>query len=60
MQSASGTWYLCSISPYWTQEDRIEGVVINLADISTLKAGEAKLRGACAYTESITDTIREP
>ncbi|TPQ31297.1 hypothetical protein C2U70_24550, partial [Bradyrhizobium guangdongense] len=35
-------------------------MVINLADISTLKAGEAKLRGACAYTESITDTIREP
>ncbi|TPQ31025.1 histidine kinase, partial [Bradyrhizobium guangdongense] len=60
VQSASGTWYLCSISPYRTQEDRIEGVVINLADISTLKAGEAKLRGAYAYTESIIDTIREP
>ena len=33
-KSGSGTWYMCGISPYRTQDDRIDGVVINLADIS--------------------------
>ena len=60
VRSASGTWHLCSITPYRTQADRIEGAVINLADISTLKAGEEKLRRAHVYTEAIVDTVREP
>jgi two-component system CheB/CheR fusion protein len=60
VKSTLGSWYLCSVSPYRTHEDRIEGVVINLANISDIKAGEEKLRVAHAYTEAIIDTIREP
>jgi two-component system CheB/CheR fusion protein len=60
VKNSSGTWYLCSISPYRTEQDRIEGAVINLANISSIKAGEEKLRVAHTYTEAIIDTIREP
>ena len=56
----AATWYLSSISPYRTQDDRIDGVVINLADVSTFKTGEEKLRSAQAYTNAVIDTIHEP
>src|SRR5262249_22143351 len=56
----SGTWHLCSISPYRAQDDRIDGVIINLTDISDLKASEEELRYARGYAEAIINTIREP
>src|SRR5215475_336518 len=59
-KSASGTWYLCTISPYRAQDDQIEGVVINLNDISKMRAGEEKLREAQAYANSIIKTIHWP
>jgi two-component system CheB/CheR fusion protein len=60
IKSESGLWYLCSISPYRTESDRFDGVVIHLADISELKAGEERLLSARAYTSAVIDTIREP
>jgi len=56
----SGTWHLCSISPYRAQNDRIDGVIINLTDISDLKATEEELRYARGYAEAIINTIRRP
>ena len=60
VKSVLGSWYLCSVSPYRTETDRVEGAVINFANISSIKAGEEKLRVAHTYTEAIIDTIREP
>ena len=60
VKSVSGTWYLCSVTPYRTDQDQIGGAVINLADISTVKEGEESLRHAHVYTEAIIDTFREP
>ena len=60
VKSGSGTWYLCGLSPYRTEDDRIDGIVINLADISGLKAGEEKLRIAQAYTSAVIGSIHEP
>src|SRR5215475_11725812 len=59
-KSASGAWYLCTISPYRAQDNRMEGVVINLNDISKMRAGEEKLREAQAYANSIIKTIHWP
>ncbi len=59
-KSASGSWYLCTISAYRTRHDRIEGAVINLNDISKMRAGEEKLREAQAYANSIIETIHRP
>lgn len=60
VRSESGTWYLCGILPYRTQDNTIEGVVISLADISNLKAVEKSARDAHAYIEGIIDTIHQP
>jgi two-component system CheB/CheR fusion protein len=60
VKSASGSWYLCGLSPYRARDDRIDGIVINLADISNLKAGEEKLRIAHAYTKAVIGSIHEP
>ncbi len=60
VKSGSGTWYLCGLSPYRTEDDRIDGIVINLADISELKASEQKLHTAQAYTNAVIGSIHEP
>ena len=60
VRNASGMPYLCGVTPYRNQANRIEGVVVNLADISDLEAGETKLRLARVYTETIVNTLHEP
>ena len=60
VKSESGTWYLCRITPYRTADNRIEGVVINLGDISDLKSSEEQTRAARSYAEAIVNTIHEP
>lgn len=42
--TVDGRWFKASIIPYRTQEDLINGVVINFVDISEAKKLEAKLR----------------
>jgi two-component system CheB/CheR fusion protein len=39
-----GRWFAVRIMPYRTHDDRIDGVVITLADITVAKTLEAKLR----------------
>ena len=41
---SSGSWYVLRVAPYRTMEDRIEGVVITLVDVSALKETEFALR----------------
>jgi PAS domain S-box len=41
---SSESWYVVRLAPYRTMDDRIEGVVITLVDITTLKATEFALR----------------
>lgn len=43
VKSASGLWHLCSVMPYRIAEDRIEGTIINLADITLRKRAEDAL-----------------
>jgi two-component system CheB/CheR fusion protein len=60
IEAENGAWYMRRILPYRTQDNRIEGVVITLADISEMKAAEGEIQAARAYSESIIDTIRQP
>ena len=60
VRTEAGAWYLCVISPHRTRDNRIQGVVITLFNISELKAEEEETRAARAYAEAIIDTIREP
>ena len=60
VRSASGVWYTYRTSPYRTQDNRIEGVVISLSEISAIKAVEQEFQAARAYAEAIINTVREP
>ncbi|HUF75947.1 MAG TPA: chemotaxis protein CheB [Longimicrobiales bacterium] len=46
LHDEDGRWYLTRILPYRSEEDRIEGVVITLVDITFRKQAEEKLRAA--------------
>ena len=44
VQDAAGHWFLLRIRPYRTLEDRIEGALMLLVDIDTLKRNQEELR----------------
>jgi two-component system CheB/CheR fusion protein len=51
VETENGAWYLIRVMPYRTVDDRIEGVVITLVNITTLKRTEAALRESEARLE---------
>ena len=53
VQDKHGRWYSLRLRPYRTLENKIDGVVVMLVDVDSLKR-------AHAYTESIVATVREP
>ncbi len=55
-----GRWYMLRIRPYRTAENKIDGAVVVLADISEVKCAQMRLGEASAYTKSIVDSIRDP
>ncbi|KAF0094845.1 MAG: two-component system chemotaxis family CheB/CheR fusion protein [Puniceicoccaceae bacterium 5H] len=57
--SDDGVWYLLRILPYRTAEDRVEGVVITLVEISLLKETELRLRKREQELEQVTATLEE-
>jgi two-component system CheB/CheR fusion protein len=59
VQDRSGRWYSLCIRPYKTFENKIDGVVITLFDINTLKPSLGQLQEARDYM-AILETIREP
>ena len=53
LQDKEGRWYSLRVHPYRTLENKIDGAVLVLVDIDTLKR-------ARQYAESIVATVREP
>jgi PAS domain-containing protein len=51
VNARDGRWFTVRIMPYRTLDDRIDGVVITFADITTAKTLEAKLREKHAVLE---------
>jgi two-component system, chemotaxis family, CheB/CheR fusion protein len=60
VQDKQGHWYDMVIRPYQTTENQIDGAVVALFDIHTLKINAQKLEEARDYAEAIVDTVREP
>jgi len=52
ISAQDGRWFTVRIMPYRTLDDRIEGVVITFADITTAKTLETELRKAQAILEA--------
>jgi len=57
VQDRYGHWYSLRIRPYKTLENVIEGAVLALMDIDSLKMEVKELH---LYAESIVETVREP
>jgi two-component system CheB/CheR fusion protein len=60
IQDQGGHWYLVSIRPYRTVDNRIDGVVIVFFDIDTLKRTLQAAEEARDYAEGLIETVREP
>ncbi|MBY5161357.1 chemotaxis protein CheB [Salsipaludibacter albus] len=55
----SGRWYLTRVSPYRSNDDRIEGVVVTFVDISGRRQAEQDLLDAKADTDAVAETLRQ-
>ena len=60
IQTGRGEWFTMRILPYRTLDNYISGVVMTFADITALKAVEARLQATTTLAESIVETVREP
>ncbi len=60
VQDRSGAWYSLRIRPYRTIDNRIDGVVIGLIDIDTLKRSATSIAAARDYANAIVETVRQP
>ena len=60
VRDRDGKWYLLSIRPYRTAEDKITGALLALLDIDEFKKAVVLAEDARNYADAIIDTIREP
>jgi PAS domain S-box-containing protein len=60
VKDLEGRSYLMHIQPYRTGDNRIDGAVLKLTDITELKHGTDEIRRARDYAAAIVDTVREP
>jgi two-component system CheB/CheR fusion protein len=59
VQDQEGHWYDLRIRPYRTLDNRIDGAVVVLVEIDTLKRSAEQVREARDYAEAIVQTVRE-
>jgi len=60
VQDTRGHWYLMRIRPYKTIENKIDGAVVMLIDIETLKLHEKEIQESRDYAEAIVETVLDP
>jgi two-component system CheB/CheR fusion protein len=59
IQDQAGRWYDLRIRPYRTLDNRIDGAVLVLVDIDSLKRSTEHLRQTRDYADAIVQTVRE-
>jgi two-component system CheB/CheR fusion protein len=60
VEDHEGRSYLMRVRPYRTGDDRIDGTVLQLLEVSEIKRSLERAKHARAYAETIVNTIREP
>ena len=60
VQDGEGRWYTMRIHPYKTADKKIDGAVVVLLDVETMKQTEISITKALGATEDILATMREP
>jgi two-component system CheB/CheR fusion protein len=59
VRSQDGRWYLVRMSPYRTNEDRIEGVVLNCIDVSERRQAQEQLRARDERLRLVAESTRD-
>jgi len=60
VQDKNGNWYSLRVRPYMTLDNKVEGAVLVLVDITGLKRSEQEARAARNYAEATIRTARDP
>jgi two-component system CheB/CheR fusion protein len=60
VEDYDGHSYVMRVRPYRTVDDRIDGAILQLLDVSEIKRSLEQARYARDYAEAIVNTIREP
>jgi two-component system CheB/CheR fusion protein len=55
-----GSWYTLRIRPYKDLDNRIDGAVLTLIDITDLRTAAVEANAARDYAQGIVETVREP
>jgi two-component system CheB/CheR fusion protein len=60
VQDTHGRWFQLRLRPYKTADSRIDGVVMTVLDIDSLKRSADEVRQARELAQAILDTLHEP
>ncbi len=60
VQDQEGRSYLLRVRPYQTADNRIDGAVLQLLEVTDLKRSLEEVKHARDYAEMIINTVREP
>ncbi len=60
VQDKDGRWFSLRVRPYLTLDNKVDGAVLVLVDISDLKRKELSIAAARDYAEAIIRTARDP
>jgi two-component system CheB/CheR fusion protein len=60
VQDRQGRWYSLRIRPYKDAENRIDGAVLSLFDVDSMKAEGAQLGTDLKFAEGVLETITQP
>ena len=60
VRDGEGHWYSLRVRPYVTLDDRVEGAVLVLVNITDLKRTEQIIAAERDYVEAILETTRDP
>ncbi len=60
VQDKDGRWFSLRVRPYLTLDNKVDGAVLVLVDISDLKRSEQAIAAARDYAEAIIRTARDP
>ncbi|TAE54275.1 MAG: PAS domain-containing protein, partial [Nostocales cyanobacterium] len=59
VEDEDGHWYDLRIRPYRTIDNKIDGVVLVLIDITEIKFSSERIRASRDYAEAIVDTVKQ-
>src|SRR5204863_5526673 len=60
VRDLEGRYYAMSVRPYRTSDNKIDGVLIALADTDAIRRSLDETRRARDYANAIVETVREP